>query len=234
MKLLTLDWRVFRQGFRAVIPLWLAAAPVALAFSIAAWDAGLNPWEMQLMSLTIYSASAQIAMAQFLSTGTPTVTILATTVAVNLHFLLYGLSLTKHIKLSRLERVIAAYVLTDATYAITIAAGTSSSFSFLFGAGVSMFLAWNLLTALARLIVLPSSASFGFAAPLTFFILLISTMKTRLDLGIALFSAIAALLCTQFGSAALVIVGISGALLGAWLSESRNKKLRAVSDMDVR
>jgi len=224
------DWRAFKQGFRAVIPLWLAAAPVAFAYTAAAREAGLGAWEIQLMSLTVYSAAAQIAAVQLLSAGAPLFTILVIAGVMNIHFLLYGLSLVRRMRLSRVERAISAYILTDAAYGVAIADGSKGSFSFLFGAGLSLFLAWNGLTALGvlvgRVIVIPASAQLDFAAPLTFFLLLVVTAKTRLDYGVAVLSAVAAMLChwMQLGSTAVPIVGVSGALVGAWAQESRNRK----------
>jgi len=221
-----IEWCAFKQGFRAVFPLWLAAAPVALAYVTAAQDAGLGWLDIQLMSLTVYSASAQIAAVQLLAVGAPLLTILATAGVLNLHFLLYGLSLARRIQLSRLERAIAAYILTDGTYGVTIAA-SNANFSFLFGAGLSLYLAWNLLTALGVLlghvIVIPASAHLEFAAPLTFFLLLISTARTRLDYGIVALSAVAVVVCRwmQLGSATIPVVGVTGALVGAWVLERK-------------
>jgi predicted branched-subunit amino acid permease len=221
-----LDRRTFKQGFVTVFPLWVAAIPVALAYVTAAQDAGLNWPEIQLMSLTVYSASAQIAAVQLLAVGAPVFTILATAGVLNLHFLLYGLSLTRRIRFSRIERAIAAYILTDAAYGVTIPA-SSASFSFLFGAGLSLYLAWNLLTALAillgHMIAIPASAHLEFAAPLTFFLLLVSTAKTRLDYGIVGLSAVAVVVCRalQLGSATIPIVGVAGALVGAWALERK-------------
>ncbi len=224
------DSRSFKQGFKAVLPLWLAAAPVAFAYTAAAREAGLAAWEIQLMSLTVYSASAQIAAVQMLSVGAPIFTILVTAGVMNIHFLLYGLSLARRIELSRMERAISAYVLTDAAYGVTIAAGGEANFSFLFGAGLNLLLAWNTLTALGvlvgRVIVIPAWAQLDFAAPLTFFLLLILTAETRLDYAVVLISAVATLLCRemQLGSAAVPIVGVGGALVGAWAIESSRKR----------
>jgi|FLYN01.1.fsa_nt_gi predicted branched-subunit amino acid permease len=223
-----LDWRAFRRGFRAAIPLWLAAASVALAYVIAAREAGLSVLEIQLMSLTVYSASAQIAALQLLAAGAPALTILVTAGVMHLHFLLYGVSLARRMELSRLERMVSAYMLTDGAYVVTLAGGNESSFSFLFGAGLSLFLAWNGLTMLGvllgNLIVIPASVQLDFAAPLTFFVLLVATVKTWPGCGVAVFSAAAAVLChwMQFGSATVLIVGVAGALVGALPSQNQN------------
>jgi hypothetical protein len=98
---LRLDLPAFTLGFKVVMPLWLAAIPFALAYSVSAREAGLTPVETQVMSLTVYSAAGQMAVVQLLSTGAPAFTILLTTLMMNLHHILYGLSLAKRIEMSR-------------------------------------------------------------------------------------------------------------------------------------
>ncbi len=225
MKLLHPDLSVLLQGFRAVMPLWLAAAPFALAFTVASQQAGLSALEIQLMSLTVYSAAAQIAAVQLASAGASSITILATAVTMNLHQLLYGWLLARRMKLSRAQRAIGAYLLTDAAFGVTVTAGNKATFSFLLGAELSLFLAWNGFTALSlvfgHLVTIPASAHLDFIVPLTFFALLISTIKTRLHVAVAILSASATLLCLsiQVGNATVIIVGFAGALVGTWFSE---------------
>jgi predicted branched-subunit amino acid permease len=176
--------------------------------------------ETQVMSLTVYSAAGQMAVVQLLSTGAPAFTILLATLMMNLHHVLYGLSLAKRIEFSRVERVIAAYLLTDTAYAASITAG--GNFSFLFGAELSIFLAWNLCTALTLLLghFVTVPPQLGFIVPLTFFVLLISSIKTRLEVWVALFSAAATVVCLsmQLGAATVLIVGVTGALVGSRLA----------------
>ena len=52
-----------------MLPLWLGAIPFAIAYSIAAQKAGLNAAEIQLMSLTVSAAAAQMGIVQLLTIG---------------------------------------------------------------------------------------------------------------------------------------------------------------------
>lgn len=227
-----LNSQAFKRGFRAMLPFWLGAAPFAVAYSIAAQKAGLNSAEIQLMSLTVYSAAAQMGIVQLLWAGASTLTIVVTAVAMSLHHVLYGVSLAKRMRLSRLERVVAAYFLTDSAYGITVANGEkeNTSFLFLWGAELSMFLIWNLFTVLGlllgHLISVPSGVHLDFVGPLTFFILLVLTLKTRLDLGVALISVAITLICLwlQLGSATIFIVGIGGALMGCLIMQNQKRR----------
>jgi predicted branched-subunit amino acid permease len=218
----------FRQGFKAVLPLWLAAAPFALAYVIAAQKAGLNPLEIQIMSLTVYSAATQIAATQVLSGDIPILVMLISVVVMNVHHILYGVSLSKSLTLSRLQRVIGAYVLTDSTYAMTVAADNHLNIDFLFGAELSLFIAWNLFTAVGLLVggllVLPPWMPLDFIVPLTFFVLLVSSTKSWLDVAVVLISALLALGCLsiQLGGLTLLVVGIGGALVGGWIAQHQS------------
>jgi predicted branched-subunit amino acid permease len=210
-------------GFRAMLPFMLTAAPVAITFTISAQQAGLSPVEIQLMSLTMYSSSAQLATVQLLTSGASVFTMVLMVMSLNIHHLLYGLSLEKSIEFSRLKRFVAAYFLTDVTYALTIE--RKARFSFLLGAELSMFIAWNLFTALGllmgQLLVAVSSAHLDFVVPLSFFLLLVSSVKTRTGLNVAVFSACATALClfVQLGSLTIILVGLAGAFMGAAMSE---------------
>jgi predicted branched-subunit amino acid permease len=214
----------FSSGFKAVLPLWLAALPVGLAYTAAARDAGLSAGQIQLMSVTVYSAAAQMAMVQLWSAGAPGWTLLVTVAAMNIHNLLYGLSLRRQMPLSWVQRALAAYLLTDAAYGVTAAAGERASFSFLLGAEASMFVAWNGSVALGlvfgQFVHLPPGLRLDFVVPLTFGVLLASSLKTRLDWLVAAVSAGLALACAALGlgSVSIVVVGLGGALAGAWLA----------------
>jgi len=214
----------FRRGFRSVIPLSVAGAPFALAYVIAAQNAGLNALQIQLMSLTLYSAASQIAVVQMLPTGASTVTLIITLVVINLHYLLYGLSLVKRVPLSPWQRILTPFLLTDTIYGITIAERRNENFAFLLGAELSLFLCWNGFTALAILFghnfIDFQAAHLDFVAPLTFFVLLISVFKSRLDMMIAVLAVVVTGLCLSagLGSMTLILVAIGVPLIGVGIS----------------
>lgn len=225
--MLRLYSRPFLQGIKAVLPLWLASAPFAIAYALAARQSGLSILDTELMSLTVYSGAAQMSIIQLLSDRASLLLMLLTALALNLHHILYGLSLARRIEFSRLERALASYLLTDSVYGVTIVAGTSASFSWLFGAGLSLFVAWNVFTAagilIGHLLIIPATAHLDLVAPLTFSALLVSVLRSKLDILVAIVSAIGAILCLSLhlGSGTILVVGILGALIGAWLAERR-------------
>ncbi len=230
-----LNLHAFVQGFKAIIPLWLGAVPLAIAYSVAAQKAGLTPGETQLASLTIFSAAVQLAAVQLLSAGASPVAIVATAVAMSLHNALYGLSLARRFRFGRLQRVAAAYFLTDSAYGVTIKDDRNLTFGFLFGAELSMFLVWNASTALGvvfgRYLVVPATAHLDFVGPLAFLTLLVLTARTRQDFAVVLISLVGALVCLwiQMGSLTVLVVGIGGAAIGMKLTEPRKPNAEEVA-----
>lgn len=213
------------QGFRAMLPFSLAGAPVALAYVLAARSAGIADVEIQLMSLTMFSSASQIALVQLWSGGASVLAILSTILVMNLHFIIYGVSLAKHIRLRGWQKVIAAYSLTDAAYGLVIATPKTHSLSYLLGAECCMFLSWNLFTAAALLVgdlfAVLRDVPLDFIVPLTFFVLLVKMTQTRTDLAVVMFSAALAILCMQLGlgQITVILVSIGGPLFGLGIGQ---------------
>jgi predicted branched-subunit amino acid permease len=220
----------FRQGFKAMLPFWLSAGPVALAYVLAARNAGLSDFQIQLMSLTVYSSAAQIAMVQLLASGASSLTIFATALMINVHQIAYGFSLTRHLRFTRLEKALAAFALTDATYGITIASKENRSVQFLFGAECSIYMAWNILTAAALLAGQILAAFKGlpldFLVPLTFSVLLIGIIETRTDLTVVIYSVAFSIFlgAIGLGEYTVILVSATGPLLGLGIEQIRKAK----------
>jgi len=212
-----------------MLPLWLGAMPFAIAYAIAAQKAGLNPAEIQLMSLTVSAAAAQMGIVQLLTIGASPLTILLTVITMSLHHVLYGVSLAKRLKLSRLDQVTTAYFLTDAAYGLTIADKNNENPAFLLGAELSMFTVWNLFTAvgilLGHVLTIPATAHLEFVVSLTFFILLISLVRTRSAVGVVIIAAAFTVICLtiHLGSLTIFVAGIGGALVVALLVERQKQ-----------
>lgn len=208
-KIKYLSFSSFWQGFRAGIPMWLAAAPFAIAYIVTARQAGLSNVQTQLMSLSIYSAASQIVLYQLMIAHNPILVIAMTVLAMNIHQLFYGLSLTRHFQLNRLEKAILPFPLTDFAFGVTIAR-ENVQVSFLLGIELSIFLAWNTYTAIAiffsSLFTDIQGLHLDFIIPLTFFMLLITSIKARLDLIVAIFSILLAAICSFLGLGSLTIL----------------------------
>mgnify|MGYP005837845117 CR=1 FL=1 len=220
MSALPLNASEFWRGFKSILPFWVSTAPFALTYVLAGWSAGLGSAEIFGMGLLIESAATQMSLVQFVGTQTPPVIILLTLAAMNIHFLLYGVSLAKHIALSRGQRFVAAYFLTDGVYGMIMGNRDAKNLSFLLGAGVSICTAWNVSTLIGCIfgdsLVNLLGEDLDFAVPLGFATLLVSVIRTRSDLSAAIVAALVAVLCAaaQLGGMTTLIVSLSGLLLG--------------------
>ncbi len=221
-------WPAFWRGFKALSPLWLGIIPFAIAYAVTGRAAGLSIWEVQLMSLTVFAGASQFAAAGMFASGTAAAGIIATTALLNVRHVLYGLSLSRQIPFTKVQRGIAAQFLTDEAYGVALVNGAKEagglSFSYLLGAELSLYLIWNIATlagALAGAFVPdPAALGVGVIFPLAFLGLLVPLLNNKTNVLVALFSGLLAWELSKVAAGGLVILltGIGGALLGAWLT----------------
>ncbi len=216
----------FLRGFAAMLPLWLGAIPVGVAYAVAARAAGIAPGAAQLMSLTIFSAAAQLSAVALIASGAAWPLVAGTALALNAQALLLGLAAARQTRPSLPARLLAAALLTDAAYAVT-AAGRRFTLAGLIGAGASMYCAWNLGTALGLVVghALPSSRRLGldFVAPLMFLIVLVPLVRGRAALCAVAVAALFGWLLPQLVPAGVAVLGagLAGSLAGAaWQNRS--------------
>ncbi|WP_412028998.1 AzlC family ABC transporter permease [Deinococcus yunweiensis] len=224
-------WPTFLRGFRVMIPLWPGMVPFAVAYAVTARGAGLSVWETQLMSLTVFAGASQFAAAGLFAAGTPGLSIVLTTFLLNARHVLYGLSLAQHLPQTSRQRVVAAQFLTDEAYGMSTVHGPRDvgglSFAFLLGTELSLYAVWNASTLLGALAgqVLPSPEALGVGVifPLAFLMLLVPLVVTRTALVVALAAGLGAWALSRVlpGGLVILVAGVGGALLGAWLSTHR-------------
>ena len=135
----------FRHGFRAMMPLWLGVAPFAFAYAVLARDAGLSLVETQALSLLVFAGSAQVSAVGLFGRGAGGLEVVLTTFLLNVRHVLYGMSLGRVVPMTRRERLIGAYLLTDEAYGVSVARG-ARTFPFVLGTEVSLFVVWNVTT----------------------------------------------------------------------------------------
>lgn len=205
-----------------MLPLWLGMLPFALAYSIAARGAGLTLPEIQLMSVIVFAGASQFGAAGMFAAGAQPFAIIFTTFLVNLRHMLYGLNLGRGARLGPAEEVVAAHLLTDEAFGVTVAAGRTGGY-YLIGAGFSVFAVWNAGTLVGSLLSdrIPDPAALGvdFVFPLAFLALLLPLLRSRPAWLVAVASGALAWLLSQFLNSGLTVMvtGIVGSMLGAWL-----------------
>jgi 4-azaleucine resistance transporter AzlC len=216
----------FARGFRALIPLWLGVIPFAFAYAVTALNGGLGLVETQLMSLLVFAGGSQFSAAGLFAVGASGVEIILTTFLLNARHMLYGLSLSRQVPMSAPGRLVAAHFLTDEAYGVTLASG-ETSFGFLLGAELSVFIPWNLATGVGALagqgIPDPTRLGVDFVFPLAFLALLIPLLKGWTEVLVAAVSGLLALAVSQVapGGVAILVAGVAGSLLGALCGTER-------------
>lgn len=116
----------FARGFHAMTPLWLGVIPFGLAYAVIARDAGLSLVETQALSLLVFAGSAQVSAAGLFGRGAGGLEIVLTTFLLNVRHVLYGVSLSRTVPLTRAQRPVAAAFLTDEAYGVAVASRVGS------------------------------------------------------------------------------------------------------------
>lgn len=206
-----------------MVPLWVGVVPFGLAYAVLAREAGLSVLETQALSALVFAGSAQVSAVGLFGRGAAGLEIVLTTFLLNVRHVLYGLSLGRTVTLDRRRRTVAAYFLTDEAFGV-VAAGRERSFGFLLGAELSLFVTWNLATLAGALLggAIPDPERIGVDVvfPLAFLALLVPLVRTRPELVVAATAGAAAWLTARWlpGGIPVLVAGVGGSLLGAWLT----------------
>lgn len=204
-----------------MLSLWAGAIPSGLAYGVAAHAAGLPLAEMQLMSVVVFSAAAQISAVSLLDAGASLPLLVGTAMALNAQVLLVSLTVGRRLRLAWPARLISAWFLTDGAYGITAARGPLRAPTLL-GAGVSMFLAWNLGTLVGGVATsaLPDPRRLGidFVIPLTVLAVLVPLLRSRAAFTVALVAGVVSLALSRVLPIGIAVLGagVCASAAGTW------------------
>lgn len=110
-----------KEGIKAGWPICLGYFPIGLAFGVLAGKAGLHPVEIGLMSLVVFAGSSQFVAVSMLSGGASTLSIVLTTLIINLRHLLMSSSLAGYLRsVNRCWTALFAYGVTDESFAVNL------------------------------------------------------------------------------------------------------------------
>ena len=216
----------FWAGARSEIPLLIGVFPFGLIYGALALGSGLSPAASQMMSSIVFAGSAQFITAQLVHDAVPGFVIVLTIAVVNLRHMLYSASLAPYVaSLPTRWKVLLSYLLTDEAYAPTILhyekeGITPHAHWFWLGAGCSLWVVWQLSTALGIFLgaAIPESWSLEFALPLTFIAMLVPVLKGRPAIAAALSAGIVALLAFSLPyKLGLILAALVGILVGTLL-----------------
>ena len=188
-------------------------------------EASLSPLEATLMSVLVYSGTAQAATIGGFAAGAGIIASMATVLMLNARYLLYGASLRPWLgQASPAQAYTALWFLGDANWAMSTKANAEGEHdaAFIFGSGVSMYLPWvagTLSGALAgNWIADPRTLGVDFLLVAFCAAMAMDLFKSRADAAPALAAAIIAALLDRLAPSGWTIVaaGLAGGLT-AWL-----------------
>ena len=138
--------------------LWTETAGIAvssggfgLVYGLAARSAGFSPVEAMAMSLVVFAGASQFAAVGLVAGGLAWPGIMLLTALLNARHLLYSAALAPWLRdIPRLRRAAMAHVLTDESFALSIAhfgrLGFADERGYWYAAVVSTFIPWNVMT----------------------------------------------------------------------------------------
>jgi predicted branched-subunit amino acid permease len=221
------------EGCRDGATLVVAYVPFALALgaALAATDVDLaTAWSSAPL---IFGGAAQLLAVQLLSSGAAAPAVVVAALVVNSRHLLYGASLAPHTRgWSRRSRGLAAYFLADPVYALAIGRfedrdeGAGARLTYYFAMGLTCWVGWLSLTASGALLAgtLPTALPLEFAAPLTFLLLTLPTLKNKPTYAAAAVGGAVAVPAAQLPlGVGLLLATAAGIAAGAATSRRRDE-----------
>jgi len=189
------------DGCRDGLTVVVAYVPFGLALGAALGSSGVDPAVAWSSSFLVFAGAAQLVSVQLLADGAAVTAVVLAALVVNSRHLLYSASLAPYAQgWDRRTRGLAAYFLADPVYALAVARfesredGDRGRLGYYLGAALTCWTGWMALTAAGVLLAgaLPTSLPLQLAAPLTFLLLLLPTLKDHAGYAAALVAAVVA------------------------------------------
>lgn len=145
--LVRLDKNEIWSGFKQLLPISSFVVVFAVAFGLAAVQAGLSETSTVLMSALVFAGAAQFAALDLWGQSVPLVPLIITVFAINARHLLMGATLYPWLReLPRAKRYGVMLVVSDANWAMSMQAFNAGKpgIGVLFGGGLALWTAWTL------------------------------------------------------------------------------------------
>ena len=174
----------FREGAKAALPIVLGYLPVGMAFGILARKAGLNPFEVALMSLLVYAGASQFLAIEMILKGMIWFPIVLTTFFINLRHLLMSSTISLYFNRNPLRKIgVLSAQLTDESFAVAMSntSKIENRPEYLFGLQMTSHLAWisgSVGGAFFGPLIKSSDYGLPFALPALFICLLVFQIRS--------------------------------------------------------
>jgi 4-azaleucine resistance transporter AzlC len=207
----------FREGIRLGVPFAVPAFFLAISFGVLARTLGWGAAAPIVMSLIIFSGSAQFAIASVLGAGGGAPAALLAAVLVNARFLPMGVAIAPALKGGPLRRAVEGQALVDASWALASKGGGRFDRELLIGATLPQWAGWISGTVIGALSgdLLGDPDALGLDAifPAFFLALLFEESHSRLALTAAALAGAIAIALVPVAPVGVPIVAASVAAL---------------------
>ncbi|MCG8353174.1 MAG: AzlC family ABC transporter permease [Chloroflexales bacterium] len=220
----------FRAGFMATLPLWPGAVSFGILYAVTALAAGLSPAQTLAMSLLVFAGAAQFAAIGLFAGGVEPVSVLITTVIINVRYLLLSASLAPYLRHAPAWlKALIAFQMSDESYALAIQRFLegAGSRAYNVGANLGLYVIWQ-VSSLAGILLgaaIPDPSAYGLDLifPLAFIGLLMPLLRNRTNLLVALLAGVLAVAGALLlpGSWYILIAGLGASGLGMFLAGKR-------------
>ncbi|MFL5836950.1 MAG: AzlC family ABC transporter permease [Solirubrobacteraceae bacterium] len=211
-----------RAGIRAGLPLVLPTFAIGLSFGVLAVSLHWDPAAPIVMSIVVFSGSAQFASTSVLGDGGTVLAAVVAAALVNARFLPMGIAAAPAFKGGPLRRAAEGQTLVDASWALANDEGRFDR-RILIGATLPQFVGWvggTIVGALAgSAIGDPKALGLDAMFPAFFLVLLAPELRHRRSLEVAIGGAALALALVPIVPPGLPIVAASAAAVVGALRE---------------
>jgi 4-azaleucine resistance transporter AzlC len=212
-----------RAGIRAGLPFALPTFAIGISFGVLALSLHWDSAQPIVMSVVVYSGSAQFASTSVLGDGGTVLAAVVAAVLVNMRFLPMGIAAAPAFKGGPLRRAAEGQTVVDASWALANDQGRFDR-NILIGATIPQFVGWvsGTIVGVVAGSAIGDPRGLGLDAmfPAFFLALLAPELRRRRSLGVAIGGAALALVLVPLVPPGLPIVAASAAaVVGAWWPE---------------
>jgi len=213
----------FYLGIGQTLPVAISGAAYGVVFGVLARQAGLSWLETILMSALVNAGGSQFVVLSMWFQPLPTLTIILSTLIINLRHLLMGASLFPWIeKLSTGKIYSLAFFISDESWALAMRefAEKRADAAFLLGSGMTLYPVWVVSSVVGNLMSMalhdPAQWGLDFAFTAVFTALLVGMWKDKSTLMPWLVSAVVALIAFNWlpGKWYIILGGLAGSTVG--------------------
>lgn len=222
-------WRAAQDGALAVAPMIIGVAPFGLVAGVAVAEADLGVGVSVGLSTIVFAGASQLAITDVLGDGGSALVAVLAACTINLRMVLYAASLAPHLAREPMgRRMLAAYVLTDQAYAVSITRWGATDdhrlrIPFILGGGFLLWGVWQVTTLTGVLVggAVPDDLNLDFAVPLVFLVLLVPTITNRPSAVAAIAGGAGAVIGAELGAGDASILigalcGITAGVVAEW------------------